>query len=85
MSDSQKKNQIKFEFGSKEGIITILKPSSLRPLAQNSGRPNLGAFRILAKVKKMFKQSEEITPLLKLAIFSTPRPLAREPSTLSTL
>jgi hypothetical protein len=59
---SQKNNQV----GSKGGIITILKPSSLKThCSETQGRPNLGAFRILAnRVKRIVKKkSEEIAPL----------------------
>jgi hypothetical protein len=44
MPDFSKEQSKKVQVGSKEGKFTILKPSSF----EDSGRPNLGAFRILA-------------------------------------
>jgi hypothetical protein len=73
MLDFSKEQSNKIQVGSKEGIITILKPSSLKtpcsetqidPIVALSGSWQIGK-------KKMFKTERGNNSTLKLAIIST--------------
>ena len=67
---SQRNCQIKFKFGSKEAIITILKSSSLKTPCSELRQTQSWCIQDPGKIdKKIFKQSEEIDPLINTQYF----------------